>query len=304
MQIYGNSPSIIVDASYYIFYRFFATHRWYSFQKKDSAEANAAGAEANAARAEANAADAEAGSEENTGEAGITNDPAFVTAFIKHVTQDIKKWRKTYSVPKGNIYFCFDCAKETIWRNVHHTNYKGGRVQSRVFDSNIFPVFFKWFDAEKNDMGLDAIHIEKLEADDLAYLTAKKISSMCPDMKITVITNDNDYLQMRTNKIQIINAQGVNLEKRSIGTPQQDLLYKIILGDPSDNIKPICARLGESTAKKLALCDEHDRWAWIVKKGADCVQAYQRNTQMISFDSIPQEYIDIWEEKYKWEVTA
>jgi len=271
MQVDTSIPSLVIDASYYIFHRYYATLRWYSFQTKDA--------------------------DKNP---NITKDPVFAAAFVKHVTQDLKKWRKEHNVRSGNVYFCFDCPRNEIWRNEHHDQYKGTRVQAQSFDGNVFPLFYEWFDKNKTAEGVESLFVPSLEADDVAYLSAMAITQLDPSAHVIVLTNDGDYLQMRSDRIKIVNAQGMDLSKRSIGTPQQDLIYKIVLGDPSDNIKPICNRLGASMGKKLALMSEEERWAWIQKKGETCEEAYRRNERLISFLHIPQCHVERWREIYTW----
>lgn len=269
-RIDPSSNVLVVDASYYVFHRFFATHRWYSFKTQ-------------------------------LPEGAATTAKEFIEAFLRHVQQDIRKWRKQWAIPSNNVFFCFDCARHDIWRNQHADGYKGTRVHSSNFDSNIFQVFYEWFDHNAEEQGLASLSVDGLEADDVAYLCVQEIlQHMDESHRVIILTNDNDYLQMRTDKVTIVNAQGYDLSKRSIGTAEQDLIYKILLGDTSDNIASVCSRLGAATAKKLALASHEERWAWIQKKGVACEEAYRKNEQLISFQHIPSSYIMAWKAKYTW----
>ena len=87
ININKNKSIILVDGSYYVFYRYFATLRWFSFQQKTF--------------------------EINT----ITENDEFITAFIKHFNNDVHKFCKKWKTDKTNIVICLDCPKNEIWRN-------------------------------------------------------------------------------------------------------------------------------------------------------------------------------------------
>lgn len=277
MEIDKSSPILFIDASYYVFYRFYATLRWYGFRHANDDEDESLKVLQN-----------------------VTEKSDFIEAFVKHITQDIKKWRNEWKIKNGNIFFCFDCSRQDIWRNKYHDNYKGTRVHANTFDGNIFPQFYEWFDKNHKNFGIEPLSVNNLEADDVVYLSVQKVLSLDDEISVIIITNDNDYLQMRNERIKIVNAQGHDLVKRSIGTPEQDLIYKIILGDVSDNIPSICKRMGHVTAKRLALSTKEERDQWITKKGKECEEAYKYNERLISFQHIPEEYCEIWRNKYEW----
>ena len=63
-----NSRVLIVDASYYIFYRYFSSLRWYSFQNN----------------------------EKIIDYANLHNNKIFVDAYKNHIAKDIEKWKKRW----------------------------------------------------------------------------------------------------------------------------------------------------------------------------------------------------------------
>ena len=82
-------PIILIDNSYYIFNRYFATVRWFK-QRQEDFEIN---------------------------HEDIIQNKEFIIAFIKHFEADIKKLTKKFKTIKENIIFCIDCPRSTIWRN-------------------------------------------------------------------------------------------------------------------------------------------------------------------------------------------
>ena len=59
--------------------------------------------------------------------------------------------------------------------------------------------------------------------------------------QIFIITSDKDYLQLSRPNVQIYNLAFKKLteQKSSTGNPECDLFCKIVMGDPSDNIKSV-----------------------------------------------------------------
>jgi len=68
------------------------------------------------------------------------------------------------------------------------------------------------------------------------------------------------------------------------GSPQRDLFYKIILGDKSDNIKPVFNKCGKKTVEKCF--DDNDYF--INKLDTENKQdIYELNKKLIDFYEIP-----------------
>lgn len=236
---FSQNNVLLIDTSYYVFHRYNATLKWFSFQKEN----------------------------ENIDYSTLDTNPAFIDAFKKHFDKDMAKLVKKWKV-SSNIVFCLDCPRTEIWRNDIYANYKGGRVLSNTFNCGIFSIFYSML-AEKQHKLLSC---NSLEADDIVYLLTKHIVNNYT-MNIIIITNDNDYLQILAfndptlePRIHIHNMMNKNsdISKRSKGNV--DLLYKICLGDASDNIPPICPRLGSKTALKLANMDELEEVRLLLQK--------------------------------------
>lgn len=277
IHIHANSPILFVDGSYYVFHRYFATLRWFSMQHFENLSK-----EDQSARIQS-----------------LDTDASFLEAFFKHLKQDIKKWQKKWRVPHGNIVFGFDCSRGNIWRHAHCDGYKKTRVASESFNGGIFVQFYQWFKANKEALGMECVEMDSLEADDVIYLAVQTMQGLDCDTEIIVMTNDNDYLQMRGDRIQLINAQFHDIvERSSIGTPEEDLLAKIIMGDVSDNIPPVAPKIGQVTARKLAQQGREAVEDWAHQKG--CMDRFQSNERLISFAHIPTSLVEQFRAKYRW----
>lgn len=276
-------PVIFVDASYYVFHRYFATLRWYGFRFMTGLT-----------------------KEEYSGRVRcIHEDEDFVAAFFKHVCADIEKWRKTFKSVGGPIIFGMDCSRADIWRHALTPGYKQTRVQAEGFNGNIFVKFYTWFDENAEGLGLFKLRIDHMEADDVIALGVRSVLSDAQNTaQIVVITNDNDYLQLRKGgRVTLVNAQLADIAVRSsIGTPEQDLLAKILQGDSSDNIPSVAPKVGPKTAKDLAHKGRDAVILWATEKG--CLDRFYENEALISFDKIPGDLVSAFHQTYKFEVTT
>ena len=262
--IYINKNNIIlIDCSYYIFHRYFATYRWFSFQNISVSVDE------------------------------IIYNEVFITAFYKHINNDIKKLCKKWNTNKNNIVFCLDCQRTEIWRNDIYNIYKATRIQKNNFNKKIFSIFNDYIKT------LDLKHIsqDRLEGDDVIYLSQKMIKKQLEllnikDIDIIIITNDNDFLQLVDNQVFIYNMQFKELAKRGYNNPKIDLLFKAIYGDKSDNISKIGAGITKEKALMLSNMEDIEREKYIKDNGYE--DKFRLNMKLISFENIPEEYTKIF----------
>lgn len=253
-----SKPIVLIDSSYYVFYRYFATYKWYTMQKKEFDE------------------------------------QTFNESFIKHMSSDIKKLTKKWKTDINNIVFCCDCPRSKIWRNDIYKGYKITRQQNQNFNQNIFNVFKN--NIESNNYNI--INIDRLEADDIIYLMHSKIKA--EHNNIIVITNDNDYLQLLCDGTSIINMQFKNINVRTnCKDGKSNLYYKSLIGDKSDNIPKISSLVNKEVASKL--CENYeDLVDWLNKN--NIYDKFMFNLKLISFEYIPDEYVNIFNKTYKIDV--
>ena len=265
-------PVVLFDTSYFIFYRYFSTLKWYQFRNKDIVYTE------------------------------LDTNEEFVKSFEKHVYQDFKKICKQWKTDFSNMIFCCDCSRDMIWRNQHHESYKGHRVQNPTFNPNIFVKFYEYLERNQNKWGIHKLCMDHLEADDIAYLTKNKLIEKGLKQPIIIITNDNDYLQMLDEQTHIfnMNGKGSDLSKRSCGEPMKDLKIKIIMGDVSDNISSIHSGIGPKTAMKLASLTDEAFTEYLNKH--QCHDVYYKNKKMIDFREIPMELCEGFHSAYEFEL--
>ena len=249
---------LLIDTSYVVFYRIFALKMWFSKAKPDI--------------------DLEV--------EDITTVEEFLKRHEETFYKTIEKIMKKFSKKHSDIIFVRDCSGENVWRrqvfpeyksNRDYTSFNGKKVFQWTYD-NILP---KW---EK--LGARTLRFENLEADDIAAIIVRWVAENKPGKSITIITNDNDYLQLRKYPgVSLINLKEEDLSKRSTGNPEWDLMRKVVLGDPSDNIPKVLDRCGEKTLLKYLENPAEFQKALDKKEGAR--GQYKKNQLLIDFDRIP-----------------
>ena len=225
MFIYMNDkPLILIDCSYYIFYRYFATLKWYSFQ----------GLSFNNEK--------------------LNQD--YLDAFKKHVQNDLLKIKKKYKTIEKNIIFGLDCSREDIWRNEYHNNYKGKRITNVNFNKEIF-TYFK--ENLMNELNLNLLSGDNLEGDDVIAILHEQLVN---NEKI-IITNDNDNIQLIDKKTKIVNMQFKDIVDRLEIELENHLILKALIGDKSDNIKKI-GNISKKQAIELSKMLDNELKEWLV----------------------------------------
>lgn len=245
-----NQPIILVDTSYYVFYRYFATNRWFAFQQKVFDIEN------------------------------IIENQLFIDSFVKHFESDLKKICKKWKTCIENIIFCLDCQRSDIWRNNIYEQYKGNRVQNANFNSKIFTFFIQYLEGK----GLKTINYNNLEADDIVYLIQNKLINICNN-PIIIISNDNDYLQIASERTSIVNMQFKDITLRGNRNAKIDLYHKAIFGDKSDNINKIASFLTKEKSLEISRLHYDDIMIWL--RDNELVDKFNINMKLIAFDNIP-----------------
>jgi len=177
-----------------------------------------------------------------------------ITRLIEHICKTVS--RKPYK--SGNAILIRDCYRKDNWRVAKlFPDYKKPRRDNRVashfqFNYEIIDDFWQTvYPTLHNKLGIKVLSLPTIEADDLAYFAKKQIRQQFPTAELIIVTGDYDYLQLVDSKTKIITFNGIDLNKRGFGSPELNLVIKILTGDISDNLSPIFAGCGEKTAQKL-----------------------------------------------------
>ena len=260
---------LILDLSYVNFYRFYATKQWYRNAHP-----------------------------EETIEMGYdwSKNIVFMDKFKKMFLQHYKNYIKKFKIDK--VIITRDCPRDDIWRVSLYPEYKGTRKINYTKNKFMGGHVFRWCYEHiiPTLLNKDAIQIklDNLEADDLIYLSCKKIIDMEPSAHIYIISSDHDLLQIidLSPNIKLYTANVKSYNDKYSGSADYECFKKAVIGDKSDNIPPIFKRCGIKTVKKLyddpqLLSDRFTR-----EKDNHPFESFCRNKVLVDFRNIPETYVN------------
>ena len=284
---------LVIDLSYFVFYRYYALANYFKLSQKRNEFTN------------------------------IVEDTEFIDKytelFEKTVLELLKKHlgftRKGLRGVSGLlVIFAKDCCRDDIWRNAIHPEYKKNRdhqkhavpFDGRIFEHvtcNVIPRLVDTYDFMRLVESCGA------EADDVAAVVCKQLYSMrkihnedemeATKGRLIVITNDHDYLQLLDVVDGIYNLQGQDLSKKAQPGPSVKNMYmKVLVGDPSDNIAGVMTK---KEVKRLMMENDVDVLETMIRTALPeaSLEAFEKNKRLISFEYIPVEIKNDVEDKLK-----
>ena len=259
---------ILIDGSYFIFFRYYALMNWFKLAKKDQDPSDP------------------------------INNIDFVTKFKTTFVSKIKEIQKKLKIVNPIILAMKDCPRKDIWRMKYLKSYKANRVYDDTF---LGGPFFKM--AYEDDLFIKGgtkliFKHPTLEADDCVAIIAKNILKNYPKANITIITSDMDYLQLACSNIQLYDLKYNRLTERksSYNDPEKDLFIKIITGDKSDNIESVFKKCGPKTACKYY--DNKELFEKKLQETEGAREKYLLNKKIIDFNEIPEDLINDFNKVY------
>lgn len=259
---------IFIDGSYFTFFRFHALINWWKLSHKDEPCVD------------------------------LHLNEEFIEKFSSIFIKKLREIPKLVGLHKDKsaefeFYIGKDCPQETIWRKKLYAEYKGNRPNYNEADNKPGP-FFKLAYNEPTSLFQTAlpnakfINHEHLEADDCIAIYSREILETEPYDEVIIITSDMDYLQLIQQRVHIYDLKGKNLaQKMNFDCPKKELLYKIIVGDKSDNIPSVFPKCGKITAKKY--CDNIELFQFKLEEKTEYMNNYKHNKTLIDFNEIPLE---------------
>lgn len=256
---------IYIDASYFIFYRVFALCVWWRNANKDDPLIDP-----------------------------ILNE-RFVEKFCTTFVNKIKEIPKKLGLKKEpyKIFVARDCSQKNIWRKALYGEYKAGRNDVKNKEANIGAFFALTFEKQLfQQAGIELLYEhDQLEADDCIYLASKKHMEIFPDLKCFVIASDHDYLQLISTQFKLydLKFKDVSTSKTAFEDAAKNLFYKIVLGDKSDNIKPVFQgkKVGPKAIEKYY--ENMELFEKALEENEEFIQTYNLNNQLINMALIPDE---------------
>ena len=259
---------LLIDGSYYCFYRYFAIQQWFKLAKKDENIDNP------------------------------VEHKLFIEKFRKTFVNKIGETIKKLKIDNPIIMVGKDCPRENIWRMKHFPDYKKNRVYD---DSFMGGSFFKMAYNEKLFEKAGAklrLFYPGLEADDCIAIVVKHILTKYHDANIWIIANDMDYLQLASDKVKIFNLKykDISESKNCFKDSRKDLFCKIVAGDKSDCIPSVFKKCGIKTAEKY--WNDKEKFQKKLDNDSNAAERFHLNKLLIDFENIPHDLVIGFKEKY------
>jgi len=210
---------------------------------------------------------------------------------------------------KSKCIFALDCPRQDIWRRDIFPEYKLQRdnkdkSKDRYNIGQCFNYAYKYIIPKLCDeFNCISLKCGCAEGDDIIAVLSKYLTTGTKN-KCTIISADRDMVQLCDENISLVTIDGKirspkeDLEKLTLTkfkgreiTAQDFLLFKILIGDPSDNIPNVKPGIG----KKKALTYLFDKVALkqLLLEDKIYLDGFKRNKLLISMNDIPVEIKDL-----------
>ncbi len=263
---------ILIDGSYFVFYRYHALIKYWRNAKKDDLL--------------------------------VLDDPfsseLFKETYIRMIYKCLDDIPKRFKLKNKEfkVFLAQDCPRKKIWRNEHlpEKSYKGKRVNNQHIGKFFNLIKDKQIFESYNNYTINMLSQDKLEADDLIAIS---IQNIIKDFEqIYILSQDMDYTQLLHENIYLFNLRFKNVitDKNSSRNPEKDLFIKCVIGDKSDNIPGLFKKCGKKTAEKYYNNQELFKEKLASEKRED---QFTLNKLLIDFTNIPEELRNTFIETYK-----
>ena len=257
---------VLVDGSYYCFFRYYAMRQWWNNAHPGEPLENPIGNEDFVKR--------------------------YSSAFVNKLLQLKKEVAKVHGKTETiRMWAGKDCPRANIWRMALFPGYKKNRERDDAFEGGpFFAMAYPSADATGlfADAGCETVlRGPSLEADDCIAIATQLILSESPDNKVVIVASDMDYLQLAQDRVTLMDLKYKLLtdSPKCYGDPAKDLFCKIMAGDTSDCIPGVFPKCGPKTAAKCY--DDPDYRARCMAKHTGAADQLVLNSTLIDMRMIP-----------------
>lgn len=250
-------PLLLIDHSYYVFYKYYSIAKWYKFVVKTDPDHK-----------------------------NIFDDKIFMEKYDSMYFKTLKELIKKHKTSESNVLLAMDCERCNIWRNdIAVKDYKGERDIPKGFNGKIF-------EHTRTELipllsHARAFSVPRAEADDIIGVITKLERSTNPTRPIIIIASDRDYLQLCDEHTHVLSMNNKNLlESSHFKNGFKEMMLKIIVGDKSDNIPPIAKGLGP---KRSAVLVEDQKKLKELLNDPIIKKQFDNNRVMIDMSFIPDD---------------
>lgn len=212
-------------------------------------------------------------------------------------------------IDRSKFVFCIDCPRKNIWRRSLYPEYKIQRdtkdtsKDSYDIGKTFSYAYSKLLPDYCDEYGAHSLKCDFAEGDDLIAVFSKYILEQNKFNKVIILSSDKDMVQLHNKRTLItttdctIREPKIELEKaikekiKGEVTAGDFLLFKILLGDGSDNIPNIKPGVGNKKAYKLL--QDRESLKQLLTEDINIAKSFKRNKMLISMKEIPQNIEDL-----------
>lgn len=243
-----------------------------------------------------------------------TVDPEFNYLFEEILIRKIENQCRSgmpFIFKRSNIIFAIDCPRSEIWRRSIFPEYKltrdtADRSKDKFNIGTVFAFAYNHIIPKYcSETGAKIISSTGAESDDIIAVLSKWLIAKDSNNYVIILSNDRDMLQLHNDRISIIandntfrdpkqdlmHLTGLETLDDEI-TAEDFLLFKIIVGDKSDNIPSIKRRLGPKKALALILDKSREKLKDLLQDSV-IKNSFKRNKKLISMNLIPKEVTNL-----------
>ena len=224
--------------------------------------------------------------------------------FVSRIENAIRSYAP-FTFSNSNFIFTIDCPRKEIWRKELYPEYKLSRdtIDHSKDEFDIGKVFKYVYDiiipSYCDETGSIIIKCTCAESDDIIAVLTRKLLEDDKNNFIVILSSDRDMVQLYNERVAILTIQNEAREPKKelqilTKTEIKDdisandfLLFKILIGDSSDNIPPIKTRLGPKSALKYILDKSKKNLKELLQEDVNILNGFKRNKQLISMSEIP-----------------
>lgn len=240
-----------------------------------------------------------------------TVDPEFNYIFENALIKKIERQCKIGNplvFKRSNIFFTLDCPRTEIWRRSIYPEYKLTRdtadKSKNKFDiGRAFAYAYSYIIPKYcSETGAKIIKCTGAESDDIIAILSKWLIEKDKNNYVIILSSDRDMIQLCNDHVSVIANKNVkrdpkldliamtnvdNIDEEI--TADDFLLFKIIIGDKSDNIPAIKKLLGPKKALQFIVDKSHEKLKKLLNEDALIKKSFIRNKKLISMNLIPDE---------------
>lgn len=224
--------------------------------------------------------------------------------FAARVENAIRAY-SPFTFSRSNFIFAVDCPRREIWRRGFYPEYKLTRdTADRSKDEyDVRKVFRYAYDviipSYCDETGSAIVKCAYAESDDIIAVLTKRLLEEDERNFVIILSSDRDMVQLCCERVVVLTAQSrLRDPKREIQaitktevkgeiSASDFLLFKILIGDGSDNIPSVKARLGPKTALKYVLDKSKGKLKELLQEDVNILNGFRRNKRLIAMSEIP-----------------